>query len=340
LKVARLYTIDDIRIEDDPVPEVGPGEALVRTRACGICTGDLMGWYMKRKAPLVFGHEPAGEVVKVGDGVENVAEGDRVFAHHHAPCGRCRVCVRGDYVHCKTWRSTSLKPGGMAEFFVVPADNLSGDTLKLPDSVDFAAGSLVEPTACVVKSLRRSGVRSGDTMVVIGVGIMGQLHVALATEMGVRVIAADRVPFRLERAKELGASETVHVDQRSLADAVAQATDGAMADVVIVGPGSIEAMRSGIEIAGSGATVLLFTASMPDDELTVSPFRLYFDEVSLVPSYSCGPDDTREALALIERGAVPVDKLITHRFALDEVQTAMRAAADVDVALKTLILFD
>jgi L-iditol 2-dehydrogenase len=340
VKVARLYTIDDIRIEDDPLPTVGPGEALVRTRACGICTGDLMGWYMKRKAPLVFGHEPAGEVVEVGDGVENIGVGDRVFAHHHAPCGRCRVCRRGDYVHCKTWRSTSLKPGGMAEFFVVPADNLAGDTLKLPDAVDFAAGSLIEPAACVVKSLRRSGVKAGDTMVVIGVGIMGQLHVALGADLGARVIAADRVPFRLERAKELGAAEAVHVDERSLEDSVREATDGAMADVVIVGPGSINAMQSGIAIAGPGSTVVLFTASMPDDELAVSPFRLYFDEISLVPSYSCGPDDTREALALIERGAVPVDKLVTHRFGLGEVQTAMRAAADVDAALKTLIVFD
>ena len=266
MKVARLYTIDDIRIEEDPVPTVGPGEALVRTRACGICTGDLMGWYMKRKAPLVFGHEPAGEVVEVGDGVDSVVVGDRVFAHHHAPCGRCRVCRRGDYVHCKTWRRTSLNPGGMAEFFVVPADNLAGDTLRLPDSVDFAAGSLIEPAACVVKSLRRSGVKAGDTMVVIGVGIMGQLHVALGVELGARVIAADRVPFRLKRAKELGAARAVHVDEHSLEDAVREATDGAMADVVIVGPGSIGAMKSGIAVAGPGSTVVLFTASMPDDE--------------------------------------------------------------------------
>lgn len=340
MRVARLYSIDDIRIEDDRRPEPGPGEALVRTRACGICTGDLMGWYMQRKAPLVFGHEPAGEVVAVGEGVETVGEGDRVFAHHHAPCGRCRLCRRGDYVHCPTWRSTSLRPGGMAEYFIVPKDNLTADTLVLPDEVDFEAGTLIEPMACVAKSIRRSGLSSGDTVVVIGVGIMGQLHVALAAHAGARVIAADMVPFRLERAHELGAAEVINVDQRDLVEGVAEFSDGAMADVVVVGPGSVQAMHSGIAVAGAGATVILFTASMPEDELALSPFRLYFDEVSLIPSYSCGPDDTRAALELLRAGAVPVDKLITHRFALEEVGEAMKTAADVDRALKTLVVFD
>src|SRR6185369_951741 len=168
-------------------------------------TGDIMGWYMQRKAPLVFGHEPTGDVVRVGAGVATVREGDRVFAHHHAPCGTCRMCRRGEYVHCKTWRKTNLAPGGMSEYFVVPAPNVAADTLRLPDGLAYESGTLVEPLACVVKSLRRGGMRAGDTVVVIGAGIMGQLHVVLAACEGARVIVADRVPFRLSRARELGA---------------------------------------------------------------------------------------------------------------------------------------
>jgi len=340
MRVARLYSIDDIRIEEDPRPEPGPGEALVRTRVCGICTGDLMGWYMQRKAPLVFGHEPTGEVVALGDGVEAVREGDRVFAHHHAPCGRCRRCQRGDYVHCPTWRSTSLRPGGMAEYFIVPKENLCADTLVLPDEVDFEAGALIEPLACVVKSMRRAALSGDDTVVVVGLGIMGQLHVALAVHAGARVIAADLVPFRLERARQLGAAELVDVSSCDLAERVAELTDGAMANLVIVGPGSLPAMRSGIAAAGAGARVILFTASMPEDQLTISPFRLYFDEVSLIPSYSCGPDDTRAALELLRSGALATDKLVTHRFALTQISEAMKTAADVNQALKTLVVFD
>jgi len=321
-----------------PVP--GPGEALVRTRACGICTGDLMGWYMQRKAPIVFGHEPSGEIVEVGTGVERFKPGDRVFVHHHAPCGSCRRCRRGLHVHCKTWRETALRPGGMAEYFAVPAANLDGDTLELPAAVGYEAGSLVEPTACVVKSLARGAVTAADVVVVVGVGIMGQLHVALAAARGARVIAADMVDFRLRRAREVGAADTIDVRRTPLADGVAELTDGAMADVVIVGPGSIAAMEAGIEAAGAGGRVVLFTTSQPDERLAVSPFKLYFDEISLVPSYSCGPDDTREALRLIEQGRVPIDQLVTHRFNLDEVDRALKVAADVDEALKTLVVFD
>jgi L-iditol 2-dehydrogenase len=339
VRVAKLYTIDDIRIEDVPIPEPGPGEALVQTRACGICTGDIMGWYMERKAPLVFGHEPAGIVAKLGAGVEGLTRGDRVFVHHHAPCGVCRVCERGDYVHCTTWRKTNLRPGGMAEYFLVPAANVARDTLKLPTALGFVAATLVEPIACVVKSLRRGGVSAGDTLVVIGAGIMGQLHVVLGLALGARVIVADRVPFRLRRAEELGAT-AVHVDERDVRTAVADLTANAMANVVVVGPGSIEAMQTGIALAGAGARVVFFTTSIPDAVLGVQPYRLYFDEISLVPSYSCGPNDTREAMQLLDRGVIPVEKLITHRFRLDDIGSAMRAAADVSEALKTVIVFE
>lgn len=340
MKVARLYTRDDIRIEEMPAPEPGPGEILVKTQVCGICTGDIMSWYMERKAPLVFGHEPSGLVAAVGEGVEGLCEGDRVFVHHHAPCGACRRCRRGDHVHCPTWRSTNLRPGGMAEYFAVPAANVAADTLTLPEGVSFEAGSLIEPTACVVKSLRRASVSAGDVVVIVGVGIMGQLHVALAVAAGARVLAADRVPFRLGRALELGAAAAIDVSTTSLAEGVAAHNDGCGADVVVVGPGSISAMEAGISAAGPAGRVVLFTASEPDEALEVSPFRLYFDEISLIPSYSCGPQDTREALLLIAEGVVPVDRLVTHRFTLDDVPNAMKVAGRVDEALKTVVVFD
>ncbi len=340
MKVARLYKADDIRVEDAPVPEIGPGEALVRTRACGICTGDIMGWYMEKKAPLVFGHEPAGEVVAVGQGVDRFAVGDRVFVHHHAPCGVCRRCRRGHFVHCKTWRATNLVPGGMAEFFKVGADNLERDTLRLPDHLGFVEGSLVEPAACVVKSLRRGGLSGEDVVAVVGLGIMGQLHVVLAKLAGARVIAADLVPFRLEKALALGADAVVDVRCTSLAEGVAAANEGELADLVIVGPGSLEAMKGGIEAAAPGGRVVLFTTSRPEDRLEVAPFDLYFNEISIVPSYSCGPDDTRRALEHLQAGEIPVGELVTHRFGIDRVVEALATAGKVEEALKTVIEFD
>ncbi len=340
MRVARLYTIDDIRIEEEAIPDPGPGEVLVRTRACGICTGDLMGWYMQRKAPLVFGHEPVGEVAKVGAGVRNLKEGARIFAHHHAPCGRCPRCKRGATVHCETWRKGALRPGGMAEYFVVSAASVAGDTLELPRALTYKAASLIEPAACVVKSLRRGGVAAGQNVVVIGVGIMGQLHVALASAMGARVIALDRVAFRLARARELGADATVDVTTQDAAEAVRELTGGEMAEVVFVGPGSIEAMETGLGLTAADGRAVLFTCSQPNDVLAVKPFDLYFREVSIIPSYSCGPRDTREAMELLEAGKLPVEKLVTHQFGLEKIAEAMRAAADTSAALKTIIVFD
>jgi L-iditol 2-dehydrogenase len=288
----------------------------------------------------VFGHEPVGEVVRAGADVRTLKEGSRIFAHHHAPCGHCPRCKRGAMVHCETWRKGALRPGGMSEYFVVSAASVAGDTLELPSSLSYEAASLIEPAACVVKSLRRGGVTSGQTVVVIGVGIMGQLHVTLAAQMGARVIALDRVAFRLARARELGADAVVDVSAQDAVEAVHGLTGGEMAEVVFVGPGSIDAMETGLRLTAADGRAVLFTCSQPNDVLPLRPFDLYFRELSIVPSYSCGPRDTREAMTLLDTGKIPVNRLITHRFSLEKIAEAMRAAADTAAALKTIVVFD
>ncbi len=340
MKVARLYDSSDIRFEDEPIPQVGPGEALVKTRACGICSGDVMGWYMKKKAPLVFGHEPAGEVVAVGSGVTEVRPGDRVFVHHHAPCFTCRPCQRGEFVQCATWRSSRIVPGGMAEYFLVPKENLAGDTLRLPDDLSFADGSLVEPAACVVKSLRKSGLQGGESVFIIGLGIMGQLHVALARQANAgQIIGTDFVAYRREKARQLGADISFDPAQGDVVAQLREYTKGAMAEVVIVGPGSVEAMELGLKCVAKGGTVVLFTTSTPEARLAVSPYDLYFNEIRLIPSYSCGPNDTREALQLIRDGVVTADKFITHRYPFAALHDAYRTASEARDSIKTIIEF-
>jgi L-iditol 2-dehydrogenase len=340
MKVARLYDSSDIRFEDEPIPQVGPGEALVKTRACGICSGDVMGWYMKKKAPLVFGHEPAGEVVAVGPGVHDVRPGDRVFVHHHAPCFTCRACQRGEFVQCTTWRSSRIIPGGMAEYFLVPKENLSGDTLRLSEDLSFADGSLVEPVACVVKSLRKSGLQGGESVFIIGLGIMGQLHVALARQSNAgQIIGTDFVTYRREKARQLGADMTIDPAKGNVVDQLCEYTKGEMAEVVIVGPGSVEAMELGLRCVAKGGTVVFFTTSTPDARLAVSPHDLYFNEIRLIPSYSCGPNDTREALQLIRDGVVTAEKFITHRYPFSALHEAYRTASEARDSIKTIIEF-
>ena len=341
MKVARLYDYLDVRIEDVPVPAIGPGEALVRARACGICSGDVVPWYIRKKAPLVFGHEPVGEIAAVGEGVTAFRPGDRVFVHHHAPCFRCRACARGEFVQCPTWKQSQIDPGGMAEFFRVPAGNLAGDTLRLPDHVSDADGALVEPLACVVKSLTRAGSLSGATVLIIGLGVMGQLHVLLARHLGAaRILAADLIPSRCAVATQLGADVVFDAAAAPLADQVREHTDGEGAEVVIAGPATVAALEAGLACAARGGTVVQFMGTEPGEILPLSTFDFYFRELRLVPSYSCGPVETREALDLIARGVIAARHVVTHRFPLDEAATAYRVAALDKSAIKAMVMFD
>ncbi|MGO9951694.1 MAG: zinc-binding dehydrogenase [Dissulfurispiraceae bacterium] len=341
MKIARLYSFSDIRIEDIPIPAVGRWDALVRTEACGICSGDVMSWYIEKKAPLVLGHEPAGVIEELGSGYDGpLRKGDRISIHHHAPCMRCAYCLRGDHVQCETWRSSKIIPGGISEYIVVPEINLRNDTLKLPDGVSYEDGTLVEPTACVVKSLRRSLIRKGDALLVIGLGVMGQMHVLLARHFGAEyVIGVDMVRFRLEKALEFGADQVIDISKEDLVSRVAELTNGAMAQSVIVGPNSIEAMKQGLTAVARGGTVVFFTPAKPGEMLTIDPNYLYFRDIRISTSYSCGPDETREALRFIQKGIVTAEKLVTHRFRIGETALAYRITAEAKDSLKSIMVF-
>jgi len=340
MKVARLYDYLDVRIEDTARPTIGAREALVRTAVCGICAGDVVPWYIRRKAPLVFGHEPVGEVVELGELVEGFAVGDRVFVHHHAPCFDCPLCRRGEYVQCPTWKQSQIDPGGMAQYFRVPETNLA-DTLRLPDDVSYDDGALVEPLACVVKSLRRAGDVRERTLLVIGLGVMGQLHLVLARHLGARrVLAADLEQSRCEHARGLGADVVIDAAREDLVEAVARETDGAGAEVVVVGPATVPAIEQGLACASRGAAVVQFMGTPPEQSLHLSTFDYYFRELRLIPSYSCGPDDTRRALELIGDGVVRAEQVVTHRFALADAGAAYELAATDKRAIKTLVTFD
>jgi L-iditol 2-dehydrogenase len=341
MKAAKLYSFTDIRIEDMPVPEVGADEALMKVKASGICSGDVMPWYIEKKAPLVLGHEPAGEIVKVGAQVSSVKPGDRVFVHHHAPCMECSFCERGDYVQCSEWRRSGIIPGGVAEYVLIPEGNLKNDTLILPDNMSFEDAALIEPLACVVKSYKRSGIRQGDTVLVIGLGVMGMMHVLLAKHYGAgQVIGADMVDFRLAKAKELGADRVINVSKEPLKEKVLSYTAGKGADIVVAGPNSISAMESGIHCAAPGGTVVLFTPAKPGEKLTLDPNHLYFRDINLATSYSCGPDDTKQSLSLIQKQRVTAQKLVTHRFSIEETADAYNTVAQAGPSIKVLIVME
>jgi L-iditol 2-dehydrogenase len=341
MKVARLYDYLDVRVEEAPRPRPDRGEALVRTRACGICSGDVTPWYIRKKAPLVFGHEPVGEIVETGPDVAHLPVGTRVFVHHHAPCLSCRACQRKEFVQCPTWRATNLTPGGMSEYFLVPAINLTVDTLPLPDHVSDADGALVEPLACVVKSLHRAGPIAGASVAIIGLGVMGQLHVLLAKHLGARqVIGIDLAAQRCAHAQRLGADVVIDASRQDTVRAVQEATAGEGAEVLVAGPATVEAIEIALRCVARGGTVVQFMGTSPEARLSLSTYDLYFREIRLIPSYSCGPSDTRAALDLISQGAVRAGHVVTHRFPLESAAEAYRVAAQDRGAIKVLVTFD
>src|SRR4030042_6289376 len=336
MKVSKLYSFNDIRIEDIPVPEIGPGDALIKTKASGICSGDVMPWYIEKKAPLVLGHEPSGEIVEVGSDFPSFKRGDRVFTHHHAPCFACRHCNRGDYVQCDTWKNTSIVPGGISEYILIPKINLENDTLTLPDTLSYEDGTLIEPLACVIKGMKRARVKHGDTVLVTGLGFMGVLNGIIAKKYGAgKIIGADMVSYRLDRAIALGFDSVIDVSKVNVAEALMEITSGRMAELVIVCPNSVSAISDGLSAIGEGGTLIMFAPVKPDERLTINPNELYFGDINIVTSYSCGPTDTADALEMIEEDVVRADKLITHRFPVEKTAEAFKLTAEAKNSLKS-----
>jgi L-iditol 2-dehydrogenase len=337
MKVARYYSRRDIRVEEAPVPRIGPGEILVQVKACGLCGSDLMEWYTKEKAPAVLGHEPAGVVTEVGEGVTDFEVGDRVFVHHHVPCFTCHDCLRGYYTLCETFKATHLDPGGFAEYVRVPALNVQRDVLKIPPDLSFDQATMIEPVATCIRGAERAGIQTGDTVVVIGAGVTGLIHMQLARCLGAgTVVITDFSDYRLDVARRLGADFTVNAREDVLTT-LEEVNEGRRADVVVVTAGSIQAMEEGMALAGGGATVLLFAPSPPGVTLPIIPHHLLFSEITVTASYSCSPAETRQALKLIHRGRIEVGEMITHRFDLAGVGEAIRLAAEAGQSLKIVI---
>jgi L-iditol 2-dehydrogenase len=334
MRQALIAGPDRFEVVEAPVPRIqGQGDILVRTAACGICSGDLMPWYLAKKAGTVLGHEVVGRAVAVGGNVADIRAGQLVFFHHHAPCLACSECARGAYVHCPSWRASRLDPGGMAEFIRVPAEIVRGDSFPVDDLAAEQA-VFIEPLGCCVKALARLPGVAARSGVVVGCGVMGLLNLAAARALGAgELVAVEPEPVRRGLA-------TAHGADRALTprDAVERLRD--WADFVIIGPGHPDVIRQALHYVRPGGTAVLFTPTPAGVRTEMDLHDLYFREVSLVPSYSCGPEDTRQAYELLRTGRVRLENLVTHRFPLERVQEAYDTARRGGAALKVLVVFE
>jgi L-iditol 2-dehydrogenase len=329
-----------VELGEVPEPTAGPGELVVAPRAVGICGSDLLDWYAATKAGSVAGHELAAQVVAVGEGVLGFAPGDRVVPHHHAPCGACVACRRDRFVQCAAWRASRLDPGGMAERVRVPAGNVARDTWKIPPGLTDDEAVFTEPLATVVKAFRRGRFHHDDRLLVVGLGTAGQLAVRYARRLGAEHVAgADRAASRLALAAASGADATIDVGGETLAEGARRVTGGEGFDFVFICPGKSAVVLDALEAVAPGGTLLLFTMPAPGDALALDGNRLYFREVQLVPSYSCGPVEMKVALTLLSEKRIAVADLVTQRFPLGQARAAFDRAREAEGSLKVLLDF-
>ena len=339
MKAAVYYDKEDIRLEEMPVPKIGDGEVLVQMKVCGVCGSDLMDWYIKPRAPIVLGHEPVGTISEKGVKTNGFELGERVFVHHHVACLKCHYCLHGDFTLCEEFHKTRIVPGGFAEKIRVPNRNLAIDTLKIPDQVTDEEATFIEPLGCCLRALKKCKIQIGDVVAVLGCGGTGALHIAVSKLLGASmVVASDFFEERLRRAKEFGADVIINAKEESLRDVVQSVSGGRGADVVVVTAPSISAYSNALETVRRGGTVCAFAPTEPGKTLQVSPKGLFFSEVKITPSYSTSHVETREALELIRNRRVDVAGMVTSRFALSEVEAALKAAREDMSNLKVIVV--
>ena len=307
MRVARSFVAGDVRIEEAPDPEPGPGEVVCDVVACGVCGSDVTDWYIAPRLPAVLGHEVIGTVGALGPGAAAPPPGTLVAIHHHTPCGECRRCRRGHETLCERFRATRLDPGGFAERVRISQD-LVGELLELPPGIDPITATFIEPLACVLRSQDRAGLRAGDSLLVVGAGVNGLLQIAAAHARGVEAVwVREPRAERLEHAEAYGAEH--HGNE--------------LVDVAIVCTPKPAAIAAAAAAVAPGGTLCFYAPPAPDAPPDLDATALYLREITVTASYSAGPGDMRAALALIADGRVDPFPLVSHRFPLDDTGRAL-----------------
>jgi len=341
MRAALLYGVKDLRVEEIKTPEVGAGEILVKVRAATTCGTDLKIFqrgYVEGviKLPTVFGHEWAGDIIEVGEGVSWLKEGMRVRAGNSSPCLRCRMCQKEKYNLCEDmmwlW-------GAYAEYIKVPARIVMLNTQEIPPHVTYEEAAVTEPLACVLHGIEEARVKIGDTVAIIGAGPIGLLHLLSVKKMGAnRVIISDTVDERLQLAQKIGADGTINAKTEDTVEKTKQLTEGYGADVVIEAIGLPTTWEQALKMVRKGGTVLEFGGCPPGTEIKVSTEQLHYGETTILGAFHTTPAHFRKALNLIASGTINVKPLITRKMKLDQIKEAFETLTTSKSDIKIAVL--
>ena len=289
------------------------------------------------RAPKVLGHEASGIIEKTGKKVKGFRTGDRVFVSHHVPCNKCKYCLRGHHTTCETLHTTNYYPGGFSEYIQVPKINVEQGTYKMPSTMGFDEGTFIEPLACVLRGQRLAEIRKEDTILIVGAGVSGQLHVRLAKLRGIkRIIVADINLHRLTLAEKSGAHLTLDA-KKNVPEEVKEGNGGRLADKVIVCTGATEAATTALECVEKGGTILFFAVPPPTTKILIPITQFWRNEITIRTSYGAAPKDLEDSLAILSEKKLRVDDMITHRLSLEQAAEGFKLMAEAEKSLKVII---
>ena len=334
MQAAVYRGVNDVRLETVPVPQIGPGELLVRVHTCGICGTDLKKIATgSHSAPRIFGHETTGVIAQVGEGVTEFQIGDRVMAFHHIPCGDCYYCRHKVFAQCPTYKKVGATAGyeasggGFSEYVRVMGWIVGRNgVVRIPDSVTFEQASFIEPVNTCLKGIETLRLSPDETVLVMGQGPIGIILAVLARRSGARVITSDLFPQRLTISRAFGLSENIDASASDAVAAVKALTEGRGADAVILAVAGNSLIRPAMDATRPGGRVLLF-AQTQHGEATIDPAGVCVDEKSLLGSYSASVDLQEDSARFVLEREMDLERLISHRFPLSRSVEALQLAA-------------
>jgi L-iditol 2-dehydrogenase len=344
MKIARYYNNNDIRQDEIPMPTIGSGELLVKVKKSGICGSDILEYYRFAKMKklgvdnLILGHEIAGDIIEVGEGVKRYKKGDKVFVSHHVPCFECHYCRQGHHTACNLLHNTNFDPGGFSEYVRIPSINIEKKgVIQLDKSVSYEEGVFIEPLGCVCRAQRLANVKKGLTVVIIGSGVSGILHIQLAKLRGAeKVFATDINEYRLNKAREFGADVVFNATE-DVPTKIRELNNQFLADIVIVCTGALPAANQALKSVAPGGTIIFFAVPEPGVMLQVPINEYWRNEITIMTSYGAAPDDLQEAYSWILAKKIKVSDLITHRFSLSNALEAFKVVCEADKSLKVVL---
>ena len=341
MKAAVVKSNSNIEIKNIENQSVGPGDILVKMRACGICGSDVEKVFGKYGQPSMrLGHEPAGTIKEVGSEISNFSVGDRVFTHHHVACysDDCHECSHGNETMCKKYYESNLEPCGLADEYIVPEWNVKhGGVIKIPDSMSFEEAAMIEPLACCIRAWNKFTHKNNDSVAILGIGPTGIMHALLAKLYGFeKIFCLDLNEFRLDFAKKFETT-TINSGNTNALEQIKSETANQGVDVVIVATSSLNALKDAVSFVRKGGTIVMFGVPSKGANVELDMSEIYSKGLTIVNSYAASDFDTKDALEKISNKQINVSQLITHKYNLEECQQAFVHAKSGDNAMKIII---